>query len=451
MPAYIARRVLLMIPTLFGIMLLSFITVQFAPGGPVERIIAQLQGIDSGASARVSGGSGDLAGGAGARPKGPGTDATSSRYRGAQGLDPQFIRQLEQQFGFDKPAHERFAKMIWDYARFDFGKSYFRDVSVLQLIREKLPVSITLGLWMTLLSYAISIPLGIRKAVRDGSAFDIWTSAVVIVGYAIPGFLFAILLIVLFAGGSFWQLFPLRGLWSDNWNELSLWGKIADYLWHITMPIVAMALGAFATSTLLTKNSFLDEIRKQYVLTARMKGLSERRVLYGHVFRNAMLIVIAGFPGAFIHAFFAGSLLIETIFSLDGLGLLSFESIVNRDYPVVFANLYIFSLVGLAVNLLSDLTYTWIDPRIDFETREALDERDHSCRFAGLLARRASPAEGGLHQALAAQPATASEFQSQPARLLVVLDLHGPVRAQPVRGADCQRQADPRLLQGRSA
>jgi microcin C transport system permease protein len=370
MPAYIARRVLLMIPTLFGIMLLSFITVQFAPGGPVERIIAQLQGIDSGASARVSGGSGDLAAGAGARPKGPGADATSSRYRGAQGLDPQFIRQLEQQFGFDKPAHERFAKMIWDYARFDFGKSYFRDVSVLQLIREKLPVSITLGLWMTLLSYAISIPLGIRKAVRDGSAFDIWTSAVVIVGYAIPGFLFAILLIVLFAGGSFWQLFPLRGLWSDNWSELSLWGKIADYLWHIALPITAMAIGAFATSTLLTKNSFLDEIRKQYVLTARMKGLSERRVLYGHVFRNAMLIVVAGFPGAFIHAFFAGSLLIETIFSLDGLGLLSFESIVNRDYPVVFANLYIFSLLGLLVNLISDLTYTWIDPRIDFEARE---------------------------------------------------------------------------------
>ena len=261
--------------------------------------------------------------------------------------------------------------MLWDYARFDFGKSYFRDVSVLQLIKEKLPVSITLGLWMTLLSYAISIPLGIRKAVRDGSPFDVWTSAVVIVGYAIPGFLFAILLIVLFAGGSFWQIFPLRGLWSDNWNELSLWGKVADYFWHITLPIMAMALGAFATSTLLTKNSFLDEIRKQYVLTARMKGLSERQVLYGHVFRNAMLIVIAGFPGAFIHAFFAGSLLIETIFSLDGLGLLSFESIVNRDYPVVFANLYIFSLLGLVVNLLSDLTYTWIDPRIDFETREA--------------------------------------------------------------------------------
>jgi microcin C transport system permease protein len=260
--------------------------------------------------------------------------------------------------------------MLRDYAQFDFGKSYFRDVSVLQLIKEKLPVSITLGLWMTLLSYAISIPLGIRKAVKDGSPFDVWTSGVVIVGYAIPGFLFAILLIVLFAGGSFWQIFPLRGLTSENWAELSLAGKIVDYLWHIALPITAMALGAFATSTLLTKNSFLDEIRKQYVLTARMKGLSERQVLYGHVFRNAMLIVVAGFPGAFIHAFFAGSLLIETIFSLDGLGLLSFESIVNRDYPVVFASLYIFSLLGLVVNLVSDLTYTWIDPRIDFETRE---------------------------------------------------------------------------------
>jgi microcin C transport system permease protein len=369
MPAYIARRVLLMIPTLFGIMLLSFIVVQFAPGGPVERIIAQLQGTDAGATSRFSGGSGDLAGAAASQRGGSG-EAATSRYRGAQGLQPEFIASLEKQFGFDKPAHERFLKMIWDYARFDFGRSYFRDASVLQLIREKLPVSITLGLWMTLLSYAISIPLGIRKAVRDGAPFDVWTSAVVIVGYAIPGFLFAILLIVLFAGGSFWQIFPLRGLTSDNWAELTLWGKAVDYLWHITLPILGMALGAFATSTLLTKNSFLDEIRKQYVLTARMKGLSERQVLYGHVFRNAMLIVIAGFPGAFIHAFFTGSLLIEQIFSLDGLGLLSWEAIINRDYPVVFANLYIFSLLGLVVNLLSDLTYTWIDPRIDFETRE---------------------------------------------------------------------------------
>jgi microcin C transport system permease protein len=370
MLAYIARRVLLMIPTLLGIMLISFALVQFAPGGPVERIIAQLQGQDAGATSRISGGGGDLPGGGQAQGAGGG-ESTNSRYRGAQGLDPQFIKQLEAQFGFDRPAHERFAKMIWDYARFDFGKSYFRDVSVVGLIKEKLPVSITLGLWMTLLSYAVSVPLGIKKAVRDGSSFDVWTSAVVIVGYAIPGFLFAILLIVLFAGGSFFQVFPLRGLTSENWNELSLVGKAADYLWHIALPITAMALGAFATSTLLTKNSFLDEIRKQYVLTARMKGLSERQVLYRHVFRNAMLIVIAGFPGAFISAFFAGALLIETIFSLDGLGLLSFESIVNRDYPVVFASLYIFSLVGLVVNLLSDLTYSWVDPRIDFAAREA--------------------------------------------------------------------------------
>jgi microcin C transport system permease protein len=361
MLSYIARRLALMVPTLFGILLISFVIVQFAPGGPVERVISQLQNPNSGASDRVGGGTG---GDAGAQA------ASDSSYRGAQGLDPAFIKELEKQFGFDKPAHERFGKMLWDYIRFDFGRSYFRDAPVLQLIKEKLPVSISLGLWMTLLSYAISIPLGIRKAVKDGSRFDTWTSAVVIIGYAIPGFLFAILLIVLFAGGSFWQVFPLRGLYSDNFSELSFFGKVADYLWHIALPVTAMALGAFATSTLLTKNSFLDEIRKQYVLTARMKGLSERGVLYGHVFRNAMLIVIAGFPGAFVHALFAGSLLIETIFSLDGLGLLSFEAIVNRDYPVVFANLYIFSLIGLVVHLITDLTYTWVDPRIDFETRE---------------------------------------------------------------------------------
>ncbi|BCM84400.1 microcin ABC transporter permease [Methylobacterium indicum] len=368
MAAYILRRLLLMIPTILGIMLISFVIVQFAPGGPVERVLAQLQGQNT-AMSRVTGGGGDLAGRGGTSQAGGGE--SNSRYRGAQGLDPAFIKRLEQQYGFDKPAPERFVKMLWDYARFDFGKSYFRDVSVLQLIREKLPVSISLGLWMTLISYAISIPLGIRKAVRDGSPFDVWTSGVVIVGYAIPGFLFAILLIVLFAGGSFFQIFPLRGLTSEGWSQFPLWQKVTDYLWHITLPIVAMAIGAFATSTLLTKNSFLDEIRKQYVLTARMKGLSERQVLYGHVFRNAMLIVVAGFPGAFISAFFAGSLLIETIFSLDGLGLLSFESIVNRDYPVVFANLYIFSLLGLVVNLISDLTYSWIDPRIDFEARAA--------------------------------------------------------------------------------
>lgn len=363
--AYVARRLLLMIPTLIGIMLISFVIIQFAPGGPVERVLAQLQGTDVGATARISGGGGDFGGqqfGGGAEP--------TSTYRGAQGLDPAFIAELERQFGFDRPAHERFFLMMWNYIRFDFGNSYFRDVAVIDLIVEKLPVSITLGLWMTFLSYAISIPLGIKKAVRDGTPFDWWTSAVVIIGYAIPSFLFAVLLIVLFAGGSFWQIFPLRGLTSDNWEQLSLVGKVLDYLWHITLPVTAMALGAFATATLLTKNSFLDEIRKQYVMTARMKGLSESQVLYGHVFRNAMLIVIAGFPGAFIGAFFAGSLLIETIFSLDGLGLLSFESIVNRDYPVVFATLYIFSLLGLVVNLISDLTYVWIDPRIDFETRE---------------------------------------------------------------------------------
>ena len=361
MLSYIARRLALMVPTLFGILLVSFVIVQFAPGGPVERVISQLQNPNSGAADRVGGGQG---GDAGAQGDG-------AAYRGAQGLDPAFIKELEKQFGFDKPAHERFLKMLKDYATFDFGRSYFRDAPVLQLIKEKLPVSITLGLWMTLISYAISIPLGIRKAVKEGSRFDTWTSAVVIVGYAIPGFLFAILLIVLFAGGSFWQIFPLRGLTSENWAQLSLIGKIGDYFWHIALPVLAMALGAFATSTLLTKNSFLDEIRKQYVLTARMKGLSERGVLYGHVFRNAMLIVIAGFPGAFVHALFAGSLLIETIFSLDGLGLLSFEAIVNRDYPVVFANLYIFSLIGLIVHLITDLTYAWVDPRIDFESREA--------------------------------------------------------------------------------
>jgi microcin C transport system permease protein len=366
MIAYVLRRVLLMIPTIFGIMSISFIIVQFAPGGPVERIIAQLQGLDRGTGAGVGGGSADTAGQAQAQIN----SGDISRYRGAQGLDPKFIAELQKQFGFDKPASERFLLMIKNYALFDFGKSYYRDASVLELIKEKLPVSISLGLWMTILSYAVSIPLGIRKAVRDGSQFDIYTSGIIIVGYAIPSFLFAILLIVLFAGGSFWQIFPLRGLTSDNFDQLPLFSKITDYLWHICLPVTAMTLSAFATSTFLTKNSFLDEIRKQYVQTARMKGLSERQVLYGHVFRNAMMIVVSGFPGAFVAAFFTGSLLIETIFSLDGLGLLSYESIMNRDYPVVFANLYIFALLGLVVNLISDLSYTWIDPRIDFETRE---------------------------------------------------------------------------------
>ena len=369
MTAYIARRILFMIPTIFGIMLVSFVVVQFAPGGPVERVIAQLSGADTGATSRISGSSSGDFSSRGAGASGPQAEV-NSKYRGAQGLDPAFIKSLEQQFGFDKPAYERFFIMLWNYVRFDFGKSYFRDVSVLHLISEKLPVSISLGVWMTLLSYLISIPLGIRKAVRDGSQFDIWTSGVIIVGYAIPGFLFAILLIILFAGGSFFQFFPLRGLVSDGWSQFPWWQKIFDYFWHLVLPIISMGLAAFATMTLLTKNSFLEELRKQYVLTARAKGCSETQVLYGHIFRNAMLLVIAGFPAAFVSAFFAGALLIETIFSLDGLGLLSFESVLNRDYPVVFANLYIFALVGLVVNLISDLTYTWIDPRIDFETRE---------------------------------------------------------------------------------
>ncbi|KQZ82949.1 microcin ABC transporter permease [Mesorhizobium sp. Root157] len=366
MGAYILRRVLLMIPTLLGIMAISFAVIQFAPGGPVEQVIAKLTGQGGDASDRIGGGGGgDIVGG----NLDVGGDV-SSKYRGAQGLDPEFIAKLEKQFGFDKPPLERFGKMIWDYARFDFGDSYFRDISVIDLILEKMPVSISLGLWITLISYLISIPLGIRKAVKDGSAFDVWTSGIVIVAYAIPGFLFAILLMVLFAGGSFYDWFPLRGLTSDNWGQLSWPARILDYFWHLALPLTAMVLSAFATTTLLTKNSFLDEIRKQYVVTARAKGLSERQVLYGHVFRNAMLIVIAGFPGAFISAFFTGSLLIENIFSLDGLGLLGFRSVVERDYPVVFANLYIFSLIGLAISLVSDLTYTWIDPRIDFERRD---------------------------------------------------------------------------------
>lgn len=366
MGAYILRRILLMIPTLIGIMAISFVIVQFAPGGPVERVIAQLTGTDVGATARVSGGGGDFGG---IQAGAAGGDA-ASKYRGAQGLDPEFIKKLEKQFGFDKPPLERFLTMMKNYAVFDLGESYFRSISVTKLIGEKLPVSMSLGLWMLLISYGISIPLGIAKAVRDGQRFDVWTSAAIIVGYAIPGFLFGILLIVLFAGGSFWDVFPLRGLTSEGWSKMNWGARILDYLWHLVLPLTAMSLAAFATTTLLTKNSFLDEIRKQYVTTARMKGLTEGRVLYGHVFRNAMLLVIAGFPGAFIGAFFGGALLIETIFSLDGLGLLGFESVVNRDYPVVFGTLWVFSLMGLAVNLISDLTYTWIDPRIDFEARE---------------------------------------------------------------------------------
>ncbi len=372
MAAYLLKRILLIFPTMFGILLISFLVIQLAPGGPVERMIAQLTGHDVSMTSRVGGGGGDGLGQGGAQAQaGQGSaDSVTSKYRGAQGLDPEFIKSLEKQFGFDRPAHERFLLMLKNYLTFDFGKSYFRDISVLDLIKEKLPVSISLGVWMMLLTYLISIPLGIRKAVRDGEKFDTWTSGVLVVGYAVPGFLVAVLLLILFAGSSFFQWFPSRGLTSSNWAELSTWGKLVDYAWHLVLPLTAMAVGTFTTMTFLTKNSFLDEIRKQYVMTARAKGLNEREVLYGHVFRNAMLLIIAGFPGAFIAAFFSGSLLIETIFSLDGLGLLTFESIDKRDYPVVFANLWIFSLLGLVVNLVSDFIYTIVDPRIDFESRE---------------------------------------------------------------------------------
>ncbi len=361
MAAYILRRLLLMIPTLIGIMAISFIIVQFAPGGPVEQVISDLTGQNSGD--RLAGTGNDI----GFQESG-GEEA--GKYRGAQGLDPEFIKRLEKQFGFDKPPLERFGKMMWDYARFDFGESFFRNASVVDLILEKMPVSISLGVWILILSYAISIPLGIRKAVSDGSTFDVWTSGIIIVGYAVPGFLFGILLIVLFAGGSFFDWFPLRGLVSDNFSQLTWLQKILDYFWHMTLPLITLLLSAFATTTLLTKNSFIDEIKKQYVVTARAKGLGERQVLYGHVFRNAMLIIIAGFPGAFISAFFTGSLLVEYIFSLDGLGRLGYDAVVKRDYPIVFGTLYIFSLMGLIVGLLSDLVYTWVDPRIDFERRD---------------------------------------------------------------------------------
>jgi len=369
MGAYILKRLLLMIPTLLGIMLMTFTIIQFVPGGPVEQVIAKMQGSDTDSTGRISGNTGNEAGGNQQAQQGV-SDGTAFKYRGAQGLDPEFIKSLEKQFGFDKPVHQRFLLMIKNYLTFDFGNSYFRDRSVVSLIVEKMPVSISLGLWLTLIQYLVSIPLGIRKAVRDGSNFDVWTSAVIIVGYAIPSFIFAIMLIVLFAGGSYFNWFPLRGLTSDNFSQLSFFGKIVDYAWHLVLPLFAMGIGGFATMTMLTKNSFLDEIRKQYVITARAKGLSESGVLYGHVFRNAMLLVISGFPGAFLGAFFTGSLLIETVFSLDGLGYLSYKAALDRDYPIFFANLYIFTLVGLVIGLISDLTYTWIDPRIDFERQD---------------------------------------------------------------------------------
>ncbi len=365
MGAYIIRRLLLMIPTLFGIMVINFLIIQLAPGGPVEQVIAQLTGEGADITERVTrSGTGE------ALPVTQSGQGAAGRYRGAQGLDPDFIAELERRFGFDKPLHERFFKMVGNYIVFDFGESFFRDRAVIDLVLEKMPVSISLGVWTTLLVYLISIPLGVAKAVRDGSRFDIWTSAVVIVGNAIPGFLFAVFLLVVFAGGSYLDWFPLRGLVSDDWRELSWPALVADYLWHMVLPVAAMVIGGFATLTMLTKNSFLDQINQQYVVTAKAKGLSEHRVLYGHVFRNAMLIVVAGFPAAFIGILFTGAMLTEIIFSLDGLGLLGFEAAFARDYPVMFGTLYFFSLLGLVLGLIGDLMYTVIDPRIDFETRE---------------------------------------------------------------------------------
>ncbi len=386
MGAYILRRLLLIIPTLFGIMLLNFVVIQFAPGGPVEQLIAELQeGHGAGATDRFSGG-GEAGGG-------QATVGAEGSYRGRQGIDPDLIADLEAQFGFARivceegfkgvptvtapecqrqpiPVWERFGIMLWNYVRLDFGESFRRSADVIDIILEKMPVSVSLGLWATLISYMVSIPLGIRKAVKDGTPFDTTTSGVIIAAYSLPGFLVPVVLLVLFAGGSYWNWFPLRGLHSEGWAMMSFGQKVVDYFWHIALPVLAYTVSGFATLTLLTKNSFLDEIRKQYVMTARAKGLGQTRVLYGHVFRNAMLIVIAGFPAAFVSVFFAGSIFVETVFSLDGLGLLGFESVVTRDYPVVLGTLFIFGLLGLVIKLVSDLVYVWIDPRIDFERRE---------------------------------------------------------------------------------
>ena len=367
MIAYILRRLMLMVPTILGIMIINFAIVQFAPGGPVERIVAQLQGLDTQASVGGASGGGESSGSSTGQTV---TAGQESGYRGAQGLDPAFLKELEAQFGLDKPAYERLGLMIWNYARFDFGESFYRNADVLDLILEKMPVSISLGLWTTLIVYLISIPMGIAKAVRHGTRFDAVTSSVILIGYAIPGYIFAVMLLVLFAGGSYWDVFPLGGLVSPDWESYSWPVKIVDCLWHMVLPVFAMVLSGFATLTLLTKNSFLEEISKQYVVTARAKGVTEKKVLYGHIFRNAMLIVVAGFPAAFISIFITGSLLIEVIFSLDGLGLLGYESVMNRDYPVVFGTLFIYSLLGLVANLLRDLTYIWVDPRISFETQD---------------------------------------------------------------------------------
>ncbi len=362
MGAYVLRRLLLMVPTLFGIMLINFIIVQLAPGGPIDQIIEQMQSGNTGiVSTRATGAASDM---------GASSVMGGEKNPAARGLDPQIMADLEKQFGFDKPLHERFLLMLKSYLTLDFGESYYQDRPVVDLVIERLPVSVSLGLWSMILIYTISLPLGVRKAVKDGTRFDLWTSALLFVGYAVPGFLFAVLLIIVFAGGSYFDWFPLRGLVSDNWNELSLFGKIVDYFWHLALPITALTIGGFATLTMLTKNSFLEEIGKQFVLTARAKGLSEGRVLYGHVFRNAMLIVIAGFPAALIGILFTGSMLIEVIFSLKGIGLLGFEAVITRDYPIMFGTLFVFTLIGLLLQLIGDITYTLVDPRIDFETRE---------------------------------------------------------------------------------
>ena len=367
MGAYLVRRVLLIFPTLFGIMLINFAVIQIVPGGPVEQMIAQMTGTAVESTARFSGGGeGELNSSFDASS----FDDGDSKYRGAQGLDPDIIKEIEVMYGMDKPAHERFFKMLKSYIFFDFGESFFRDQKVTSLVLDKMPVSISLGLWTTLLVYLISIPLGIRKAIKDGSRFDIISSSIVTIGYAIPNFLFAVILIVFFAGGRFYDIFPLRGLVSENFEELTLLAQIKDYFWHLTLPLLAMIVSGFAGLTFLTKNSFIDQINQQYVMTARAKGLSERKVLYGHVFRNAMLIVIAGFPSAFIGILFSSSLFIEVIFSLDGLGLLGYEAALTRDYPVIFATLYFFSLLGLVMGIIGDFMYSLIDPRIDFEARE---------------------------------------------------------------------------------
>ncbi len=368
---YILKRLLLIIPTLLGIMILNYLIVQLAPGGPVEQMIAKIRGTAVSATARLEGEwSSDPLSQSLDNSNIMGDQSLYDKYKGARGLDPEFIKELEHLYGFDKPLYERLFLMLKNYLTFDFGDSYFRGRPVWNIIVEKLPVSISLGLWTTLLVYLLSIPLGIAKAVRDGSKFDIATSMVIVIGYAVPSFMFALLLIILFAGGSFWDVFPLRGIVSDNWSSLPWPQKITDYLWHMVLPVSAMVVGGFASLTLLTKNSFLEEIRKQYVITARAKGCSEKQVLYRHVFRNAMLIVIAGMPAALIHIFFTSSLLIEVIFSLDGLGLLGFEAAISRDYPVMFGTLYIYTLIGLCMNLAGDITYTFVDPRIDFSKRE---------------------------------------------------------------------------------